>query len=61
MPELHALVNTIALIICGTTLTLARCAAMRKGDCVAVPVLLSSIGSFEGTSNVTIKIDITDA
>jgi uncharacterized protein YycO len=55
LPELQALVITIALIICGTTLIPARVAAMTNGDCAAVPEVLSSIGSLDGTNRVIMK------
>lgn len=49
----------MALIIWGTTLTPARCAAIRNGDWAAVPVLLNNMGSFEGTSRVIMKMEMT--
>lgn len=59
LPELHALVNTIALMMCGTIFTLERLAAITNGDWAAVPVLLRSILSLEGTSRVIMKTDMT--
>ena len=58
-PELQALLRTMALIMCGTTLIPARSAAITNGDCAAVPVLLSSNWSLEGTRRVIIKIETT--
>lgn len=58
-PELQALVSTIALIICGTTLIPALFAAIRNGDWAAVPVLLSNIGSSDGIKRVIMRIEMT--
>lgn len=60
-PELQALLSTMALMIWGTTLTPARCAAMRNGDWAAVPVLLNNMGSFEGTNRVIMKMEMTSS
>jgi hypothetical protein len=58
-PALHALVRMIKLMILGTTRILALVAAITKGDWVAVPLELSSSGSFDGTRRVTEKTEIT--
>lgn len=53
LPADHADVSTMALMMEGTTLIFALFAAMTNGDCAAVPVDLSSCGSFEGTTRPT--------
>ena len=60
LPEDHAEVMMTALIIDGTTLIPARVAAITKGDSEAVPVEALSLGSLEGTTRPTIKIEITE-
>lgn len=58
-PELHALVNTTALIMEGTTLIPARVAAITKGDSDAVPEDLRRSLSLDGTISPTMKIEST--
>ena len=60
LPALQALVKTIAFIIDGTTLMPALVAAITNGDCAAIPVDLRRLGSFEGTTSPTMKVERTE-
>lgn len=59
MEAYHADVKTTALIIEGTAWMPARRAAITNGDSEAFPVEVKRLGSFDGTSNPTIKIVTT--